>query len=79
MQIRTFPDGATWVRWLCEQFDPTWGKPALTPFHERHCAHCYMDDARWRSVPIFDPVPLVHIVYVCETCAGVTCMARVIR
>ena len=74
MQIRTFPDGVTWVRWLCADPEVT---PSIATIHgEGRCLRCDEHNQQWRDIPALDPVPLVHLVYQCARCGQATCQAR---
>jgi hypothetical protein len=78
MQVRTYPDGTLWLRWLASAAGAT---PAVPRHAQRataawNCFVCAPNDPAWSRAPAGLDVPTVELIYDCEVCGSTTLQGR---
>jgi len=77
MQVRTYRDGTTWLRWL----EPIEESPRPSDWITRataseNCAACRPGDAKWVDAPNTADLPKVDLIYDCTACGRTTFQGR---
>jgi hypothetical protein len=77
MQVRTYGDGTTWLRWLepIEESPLPSGSTTRVTASE-NCAACHPRDPEWADAPTAAQLPKVDLIYDCEACGRTTFQGR---